>query len=371
MDKILILTETVAGYGHFSAASSLKKGLELKYPDSEVQIVCILPLISKQLESLINKCYLQTLRYAPNLWGACYQRDSRFSKLFRDPMGKFVAHKLRSIIEGFNPQVIICTHAFCLSACAYLKSHTSCNHFRLGAVVTDFDVHSFWVHPAVDFYITAHEEIGSKIRQKENQADIYDTGIPINPAFLTERKEKKEARKTIGIDPHLFTILLMGGGSGIGPLHSCLNALKKPAMNQEYQLLIITGRNQTLYNELSKELNNLSHVHLFPFVKNMVDFMCASDFIITKPGGMTSSEALATGLPMVICKPIPGQEENNSRFLLNKQVAIREDHPQHLPGQLSYFIGHPDPLHKMQSNAALVGKPASAIDGAQIVMNYL
>lgn len=371
MDKILILTETIAGYGHYSAASSLEKGITLEYPESEVQIVCILPLISKQLESFINKCYLQTLRYAPNLWGACYQRDSQFSKLFRDPMGKFVAHKLRSIIEGIKPQVIICTHAFCLSACAYLKSHTSCNSFRLGAVVTDFDVHSFWVHPAVDFYITAHEEIGLKIREKGSQADIYNTGIPINPAFFMEQKEKKEARKQIGIDPDRFTILLMGGGSGIGPFNSCLNALKNLALKQDYQLLIITGNNQTLYDELSHELKNLSHAYLFPFVHNMVDFMCASDFIITKPGGMTSSEALATGLPMVICKPIPGQEENNSRFLLNKQVAIREDQPQHLPEQLAYFIEHPDPLHKMQTNATLVGKPGSAIHGAQIVMNYL
>ncbi|MBA4547434.1 glycosyltransferase [Thermoactinomyces intermedius] len=371
MDKILILTETVAGYGHYSAASSLKKGIELEYPGSEVQIVSILPMISKQLKSLIKKSYLQTLRYAPNLWGACYQWDSRFSKLFRDPMGKFVAHKLRTFIEGLKPRVIICTHAFCLSACAYLKSHTSCKHFRLGGVVTDFDVHSFWVHPAVDFYITAHEEIGVKIRKKGCQADLYSTGIPINPAFFTEQKEKKEARKQIGISPDRFTILLMGGGSGIGPFYSCLEALKHMPLKQNYQLLIITGNNQPLYDELSRELKNLSHVHLFPFVHNMVDFMCASDFIVTKPGGMTSSEALATGLPMVICQPIPGQEEKNSRFLLNKQVAIREDQPQHLPKQLTYLIEHPDPLHEMQNNATLVGKPGSAIDGAQIVMDYL
>lgn len=192
MDKILILTETVAGYGHYSAASSLKKGIELEYPSSEVQIVSILPMISKQLKSLIKKSYLQTLRYAPNLWGACYQWDSRFSKLFRDPMGKFVAHKLRTLIEGLKPQVIICTHAFCLSACAYLKSHTSCSRFRLGGVVTDFDVHSFWIHPAVDFYITAHEEIGLKIRKKEARPISTAQAFPSTRLFSRNKKRKRK-----------------------------------------------------------------------------------------------------------------------------------------------------------------------------------
>ncbi|MGA8943644.1 MAG: glycosyltransferase [Thermoactinomyces sp.] len=371
MDKILILTETVAGYGHYSAACSLKKGLELSYPEAEVQIVCILPLISKPLESFINKCYMQTLRYAPNLWGAAYQRDSRFSKLFRDPMGKFVANKLRLIIEETNPGVIVCTHAFCLSACAYLKEHSLSGNFRLGAVVTDFDVHSFWVHPAVDFYITAHDEIGTKITQKSGQANIYPTGIPIHPDFSIRQKEKKDARRTIQIDPDRFTVLLMGGGSGIGPLQSCIFSLKQSVTEQHVQLLIITGNNKELYRELSKQLDNHPYIYLFSFVHNMVDFMCASDFIITKPGGMTSSEALATGLPLVICKPIPGQEENNSRFLLDKNVAIRQDEPRNLPRELAFFIEHPEPLYRMKSNASLVGKPQSAIEAAEIVMNYL
>ncbi|MBA4602504.1 MGDG synthase family glycosyltransferase [Thermoactinomyces mirandus] len=371
MDKILILTETVAGYGHYSAAYSLKKGLQLTYPKGKVQIICVLPLISKPLESFINKCYIQTLRYAPNLWGAAYQRDSQFSKLFRDPMGKFVANKLRTIIEETNPGVIVCTHAFCLSACAYLKSHSSSSNFRLGAVVTDFDVHSFWVHPAVDFYITAHDEIGMKISQKSNQADIYSTGIPINPDFSIRQKEKKEARRWIRIDPERFTVLLMGGGSGIGPLQSCISSLKQSIADHHAQLVIITGKNRALYGELSRQISNQRHVYLFSFVHNMVDFMCAADFIITKPGGMTSSEALATGLPMVICKPIPGQEENNSRFLLNKNVAIRQDEPKNLPREFSFFMEHPEPLHKMQSNASQVGKPQSAIHAAEIVTNYL
>ncbi len=371
MDKILILTETVAGYGHYSAACSLKKGLQLTYPKGEVQIVCVLPLISKPLESFINRCYLQTLRYAPSLWGAAYQRDNRFSKLFRDPMGKFVANRLQLIIEEANPSVIVCTHAFCLSACSYLKSHAPSCGFRLGAVVTDFDVHSFWVHPAVDFYISAHDEIGMKISQKSSQADIYSTGIPIHPDFSIRQKEKKDARRSIHVDPERFTVLLMGGGIGIGPMHSCIASLKQSIADHHIQLLIITGKNKALFEELSKQLGNQAHIYLFSFVHNMVDFMCASDFIITKPGGMTSSEALATGLPIVICKPIPGQEENNSRFLLDKNVAIRQDEPKKLPRELSFFIEHPEPLHKMQSNASQIGKPQSAINAAKIITNYL
>ncbi|MBA4544082.1 hypothetical protein H1164_14445 [Thermoactinomyces daqus] len=370
MVKILILTETVAGYGHYSAANSLKKAIRMRYPSLEVHIVCMLPLISKPLETLIGKFYTQTLRFAPSLWGAAYSQDREWDRFFREPLGKLVSGKLKEIIDSLSPKLIVCTHAFCLSACTHLKQKKA-GSFRLGAVVTDFDAHSFWIHPDVDFYIIAHEEIGNKIRMKTPLPRLYPTGIPIDPSFSLNQKDARRARQQLGIDLDRFTILLMGGGGGMGPIKKSLDSFRKSFCHQPFQLLIITGNNQALYESLHMETRTDPHIYTFPFVHNMVDFMCASDFIITKPGGMTCSEAMATGLPMVICKPIPGQEENNSDFLLNRGAAIRQDKPKRLPEDLSGLLQQPQQLALMRKQASSIGKPYSSFHGAEIIADHL
>jgi processive 1,2-diacylglycerol beta-glucosyltransferase len=370
MDKILILTETVAGYGHYSAANSLKKAIRMRFPSLDVHIVCMLPLISKPLETLIGKFYTQTLRYAPSLWGAAYAQDREWDRFFREPLGKFVSLKLKKLIDEIGPKLIVCTHAFCLSACTYLKQKKAAS-YQLGAVVTDFDVHSFWIHPDVDFYIVAHEEMEKKIRQKTSSPRVYATGIPIDPSFSLNQKDACRARLELGLDVDRFTILLMGGGSGMGPIKKSLSYFRKSFYQQSFQLLIITGNNQPLYEALQNETRSDPHIYTFPFVHNMVDFMCASDFIITKPGGMTSSEALAIGLPMLICRPIPGQEESNSQFLLSRGAAIRQDEPKRLPEDLSELLHQPKELTLMRKQASSIGKPYSSFIGAEIIADHL
>ncbi|SDW09614.1 processive 1,2-diacylglycerol beta-glucosyltransferase [Marininema mesophilum] len=367
--KVLILTETIGGNGHFRAAQAIAKGLDQKAPAVGVDISCGLPQYSRQLEGVVRKVYLNTLQYAPQLWGAAYKREEAISETFRSGVGKVLATKLRRFLDPLNPEVVICTHAFCLSAAGYVKEQVS-HPYRLGAAITDFDVNGFWVHPAVDFYLVAHEGVVQKLHHKYGipKERIYHTGIPIDPDFSRTRPAKAEVRKILGVEPDPFTVMLMGGGLGLGPLERSIEQFQKdmPAS----QLLVITGKNKTLLERLSDRFGQKKNIHLFGFVQGMADWMSAADLIVTKPGGLTSSECLAAGLPMVICRPIPGQEERNSRYLTQKRVALRQDRPGSIPQHIHPLIQSPE-WREMSLRARRLGRPDSARDAAQIILKHL
>lgn len=369
MNRVLILTETFAGYGHYHAALALKKGLERMGPGFDVNIVCTLPLISKNLESLLGNCYLRMLRYAPKMWGAAYESDARFNRWLRKLIKLQLAPKLIPIIEAARPQVIICTHALCLGACAMLKTKITPT-FRLGAAVTDFNLHPFWMEPGVDFYLLSHPEMKQKLAQNLD-VPSHVTGIPIDPSFSQPRPTPQEARKKMGWNPERLTVLVMGGGIGLGPLPHIMRSLHSLLPKYPFQLVTITGKNDRLRQELDRRYAQEPHVHCYGFVEQMAEIMAGADLILTKPGGMTSSEALASSLPLLICKPLPGQEEHNSHYLIHEQVAIRQDQIPLLPQELVRLIENPSLLETMRQRAKEIAKPHSAIHAAEIIAEYL
>lgn len=367
MAKVLIMTETIGGNGHFRAAQSLMRGMERVVPQVPVEIICGLPHFSKQLEKITRKVYLNTLHYAPGLWGAVYAKEEEFSHTFRDGVAKVLAKKLQPAVAREKPRVVVCTHAFCLGALGHIKEQGA--PFRLGAAITDFDVNGFWVHPAVDFYLVAHPSVAEILVRRFHvpRKKVFCTGIPIDPAFAEERGEKEGIRIRQGWDPAPFTVLLMGGGVGIGPMEACIRQFRKEL--PEAQLVVVTGKNRLLYNRLAGFFADYPRIHLYGFVEEMADLMAASDLILSKPGGLTSSEALATGLPLVICQPIPGQEERNSRFLIREQVAVRQDQPRHVPAQIQSLTASARWV-RMSERAFSLGRPRSALDAAQVVMHH-
>ncbi|MBA4494658.1 glycosyltransferase [Paenactinomyces guangxiensis] len=370
MDKVLILTENVGGIGHFGAALSLKKGLNMINPDLHVEVACGLPYVSKQLAVFLRKVYLNTLKYAPALWGMAYAKESYFSQLFSTPVGKMIGHKLKDFVERINPQVIVCTHAFCIGALAYVRERTR-RPFRIGVAITDFDVNGFWVHPEVDFYLVAHSALIEKINRRYHipEGKIFCTGIPIDPAFSVSGRSKHLLRIKLNLDPDRFTVLIMGGGMGMGPVEECINIFREKM--PDIQLIVVTGKNRPLYERLRCKYNQDVRVCLFGFIEDMAAIMKAADIVVSKAGGLTSSEALATGLPILICQPIPGQEERNSRFLLEQQVAIRQDQPSFIPRELTTFVQNKHVLHSLSEQALKIGKPYSSFHGAEVIINHL
>lgn len=368
--RILVFTETIGGSGHFQAAQAIRKGLNRVNREVKVEIVCGLPYFNRQLEGMIRKVYLSTLHHAPGLWGAVYSKEREFSEAFRTSLARVLAGKMGELLNTRQPHVVIATHAFCLGALAEAKDRMG-RPFRLGAAITDFDVNGFWIHPAVDFYLVAHERVAEKMIREFGVEDrrIYRTGIPISPDFTEPLACKANLRMQMGIDPKAFTVLLMGGGMGLGPLDQTITQFRRDL--PQSQLVVVTGKNRELYDRLQARFHGDKKVYLFGYVDGMRDWMGASDLIVTKPGGMTSSEALATGLPILICQPIPGQEERNSRFLMRERVALRQDRPQAIPRHIHPLLQDPERWRQMGKRAKALGRPRSSLDAAQVIQDYL
>lgn len=369
MSKVLIFTETIGGNGHFRAATAIQKALVQLNPRSEVKLVNGLSLVSRKLEAVIRHTYLHTLRFAPKLWGSAYAQEERLSLLFQAPLGQFLSIYLREIIDRERPDLIVCTHAFCLGAVAQLKKEFD---FRLGAAVTDFAVNSFWLHEDVDFYLVAHDDVRETIVQKGyDQSRVVTTGIPIDPLFSqVVHIPKPYVRQRIGVKRDRPTILIMGGGMGLGPIEQVIGYIDD-TLYDAVQTIVLTGRNRLLREKCEKLYSDRPNISVFGYVDDCAYYMAASDLLITKPGGLTSSEALALGLPLIITQPIPGHEERNTRFLLDKQLAFYVSNLEDISRYLFPLLEDEALYRQLSDRLRQVGKPSAAHHAAEIILSMV
>lgn len=369
--KVLLVTETIAGHGHLRAAEAVQQALQLMVPDVETKLVTTMPLVSSALERTVRKLYMSTLKVAPKMWGWAYESERVTSVLFKAALARAVALKLEELVEEERPDVIVCTHAFSLGAFAFMKRKKD---FALGAVITDFDLNGFWVHDGIDFYLVSNERLKQKMikRFALPAYKIHVTGIPIDLKFAPDlrKRDRRAARKRLDIEEEVPFLLITGGGSGYGPLDQVVDALD--ALEEPFVMGVITGQNTELYLKLLGESRRFRHpLRLYGYVDNMEDFMQAADLLISKPGGLSVSEALASGLPLIIMQPIPGQEERNSRFLVRQRVALKAETLEELADMVRYALHHPELLHMMREAAARLGRPYASLHAAGIILNYL
>ncbi len=371
MSKILITTESIAGSGHLKAAESLKDGLISMDGNIEVVIRNTLSFVSPLLEKMTRESYLHTLNKAPRLWGWAYGKEGIWSAMFKESLGHMLSFRLSMLIRLERPDVIVCTHAFCLSGFAKAKTKYGFS-YSLGAAITDFDVNGFWVHEDVDFYLVAHEKIRDKLIHTYNvpEHNVYVTGIPISPRFQTA-VDKKVLRDELGLNREIPTLLLLGGGTGWGPIEEVVEAIEE--IQQPLQIVVITGSNEQLREKLKrKQAETHHHLKVEGYVKNMESWMGASDLVVTKPGGLTASEALASGLPLIIYKGIPGQEERNANFLLAHQVAFRAQSKEQLRQLIEdNLMDEKGKLLMLRQRIACVGKPDSSLTCASVIVDKL
>jgi len=370
--KVLLVTETIAGHGHLRAAEAVQQALQLVAPDVETKLVTTMPIVSSALEKTVRKVYMNTLKVAPRMWGWAYESERVTSALFKEVLARTVALKLVELVEAERPDVVVCTHAFSLGAFAFLKRKKT--SFALGAVITDFDLNGFWVHDGVDFYLVGNDGVKRKLMQRfALPADkIYVTGIPIDLKFapMLHQRDRQTARQRLAIDGERPFLLITGGGSGYGPIEQVVEVLD--ALDDEFVLGVITGHNTELYLKLLADLPRFRHpLRLYGYVDNMEDFMLAADLLISKPGGLSVSEALASGLPLLIVQPIPGQEERNSRFLVRQRVAVKAETMEEVADIVHYVFHRPDLLRMMREAALRLGKPYASLQAAGVIRDYL
>ncbi|WP_134698516.1 glycosyltransferase [Ammoniphilus sp. YIM 78166] len=367
--KILILSESIAGSGHTRAAENVAKGIRLHAPEAEIKIDSSLSHVSPTLEKWSSRLYMGAIRHAAPLWGWAYQRDREWSRMGKKTLNSFVARKIAPYIEKESPNIIISTHAFCLGGLAELKERYG---FRLGAALTDYWVNPFWIHEKIDAYFVGAEYVKEKIiRDFSLEAHkIHVTGIPIDPSF-SQPVRREGIREKYSIPKDACFVLISGGGMGILPYEEILEGLSQ--VDKSLFVAVLMGTNQQAKKKVESHLAHAAFPHpilLLDYVSNIHEWMKSADLLIGKPGGLTVSEALACHLPILIYRPIPGQEERNSRFLLEEQVGMTAGNSEELKIQVNQFIEvRKQELAIQIERMKRLAKPASAEEVGKIMLN--
>ena len=276
---------------------------------------------------------------------------------------------LRSEVEAWEPDAVICTHYLPAEVFSVRKRKGRFSA-SLSIVLTDFDIHTMWIQNGVDRYFVATDEMEYALRAKGiDGAAVSVTGIPIMPVFA-KAYDKEAMRAKLELKRRTPTVLLAAGGFGLMPVEETADVLAKES--GDVQFVAIAGRNEKLQRRLDKVARRHSgKIVPLGFVTNMHEYMAASDFVVTKSGGLTSSECLAMGLPMVIWNPIPGQEERNADYLLENGVALKANSPAHLVFRVKLLLERPDLLANRQAAARVIAHPNAAYDVAREVLATL
>jgi processive 1,2-diacylglycerol beta-glucosyltransferase len=233
-------------------------------------------------------------------------------------------------------------------------------------VITDFDLHGMWLYRGVDWYFVACEETKVHLAALGVSPEtIHVTGIPIDPGFAV-RREKEALRRELGLLPDRTTLLVSAGGFGMGPVETLVRVLQD--IRQPVQVAVVCGKNPALRERLENLPAPVHPVHVVGFTTEMERWMAASDLLVGKAGGLTSSEALASGLVMVIVNPIPGQEERNSDHLLEEGAAIRCNNLPALAFKIDTLLSDPGRLEGMRRAVSRLGRPRSAERVTSIVL---
>jgi len=366
--RVLIATVT-AGAGHLAAAAALDEAWRALRPGDTVERLDLVKFFSPLHRKIVSDGYVKLVEHAPELWGMVFKttdnakltrRLNRLKRIFpSNSRIRFARH-----VKQFKPDVVLCTHYLPLEELGHLKAKGT-ERARKGApaplvvsVVTDFEAHALWMAPGVDLYCVAAEETKARVVARGAAAEIViATGIPISGKF-SKKPDLDAARKVLGLRDDLPVLLVLSGGFGMGPVGEILAELDK--VPKQFQTVVVTGRNQELRQKLAAQ-DRKHPTHVLGFASNMDELMGLADLIITKPGGLTSSEAMALGKPLFILNPIPGQEAANSDFLLERGAAAKANRVEDLPYRVEQLLGTKK-LSDMARAAKAIGRPEAAKD---------
>src|SRR5688572_5303708 len=365
LKKVLLLSAS-AGAGHVRAAEAIEKAFkqDANGESREVHHLDILNYTNKVFRHLYSKAYIDLVNKLPEVPGWFYDKLDKPWKNERRRLAldKLNTRPLVKLLRQYHPDLIVCTHFLPAEIVSWLKAKERLAS-RQVIIVTDFDVHAMWLVHHFERYFVALEEARVYLEALGiPAAKITVSGIPIDPVFAI-RKDKQEMRAKHGLAPDRTTILLSAGGFGVGSVDALVNSLLP--LQHRAQIVAICGRNEELKRRLTKLAARTkpdAAVTLKPFgyTKEMDELMTASDLVLGKPGGLTTSEALAKGLVFVIVNPIPGQEERNSDHLLEGAVAIRCNNLPVLSYKLDRLLADQKRFAAMQESARRMARPAAA-----------
>ncbi len=357
--------------GHHRAAKAIEEAIQRKTSAVKVSAINCFNYTNPILEKVINSIYNKVIKIKPEVWEYLYDNPKvvRRTRKLRKLIHKFNSKKLRKLLNTFKPDVVISTQAFPCGMVADLKKRKKLD-FPLVGVLTDYAPHSYWIYDNINAYVVPSECTKDRfVESGIKKEKIHSFGIPISAKF-SKRHRRDVVLRNLELDTSLPTVLVMGGGQGLGPIEDlmfALNTIEKP-----FQVIVVCGINKKLKKWLEKrERLFRKKMAILGYTREVEKLMDASDMIVTKPGGLTTAEALTKGLPIVIVNPIPGQEAMNTAFLLKEGVAEKAQDPLHAAIVIEELLSVPARLEKMRNAALKHAKPDAADNIAQLILNLL
>lgn len=366
--RILILSAS-AGAGHLRAAQAIEQAICAKNI-CDVRHVDALDHTTKMFRRLYQKAYIDLVNHAPQALGLIYDHLDNPRKYERRRLAwdQLNTRPFVELIKSYDPLWAVCTHFLPAEIISWLKARRRLRA-RLAVVVTDFDVHGMWLYRHVDRYFVALEETRVHLARLGVPAErITVSGIPIDSAFGTPF-DKQALRQKHGLEPDRTTILIAAGGFGVGPVEHIVSSMRQ--LTHPAQVVVICGRSEDLKRRVEKVAmvpGGNVRIKVIGFTSEMHDLMAAADLLVGKPGGLTTSEALARGLALVVVNPIPGQEERNADHLLEQGAAIRCNNLPVMAWKIDRLLDDPARLSMMQKRARQLGRPCAANEIADALL---
>jgi processive 1,2-diacylglycerol beta-glucosyltransferase len=370
--KILVLSASV-GAGHMRAAQAVELALREIAPDAEVRNVDLLTLTNAAFRRVYGKAYLDLVNLAPHVLGYIYDMLDKP----RDPDSK--RDKMRLIVEKLNLKkftalmaeekwdAVVNTHFLPAEIIASLRRDKKLSVPQI-TVTTDFETHRLWVNQPCEQYTTATSEGAAYLNHWGVPAEhTHVTGIPIHPVFATP-KNRDDCVKRQGLVGDRKIVLQLAGGFGVGPIEKLYRGLL--SIETPIEVVVVAGKNEQVREELQGvEVPSRHRAKILGFTDQIDELMAAADLVVSKPGGLTTSEVLARGAAMAIVNPIPGQESRNSDYLLEHGAAIKINNVGTLPMKIDGLLKDESRLNTLKENAKRISHPRSAYDVAHMAIN--
>jgi processive 1,2-diacylglycerol beta-glucosyltransferase len=364
--RILVFSAS-AGAGHLRAAEAVARACGQRYPGAAVENVDVLAIAPRTFRSVYADAYLDLVNRAPELMGFVYDRTNRPPRnkaldTLRLAVERLNTRRFADLARTFAPDVIVHTHFLPAEILAHEKKRkrVSAPH---AVVVTDFDVHRFWICPGADRYFVAREDNRVHLAALGEPSDrVRVTGIPIHTVF-SETRDVPELRGKHRVAADLPLLLVLCGGFGVGPVEGLVHELWRHV--RRAQIVVITGRNEALRERLDAAARGAAvPTRVIGFTEQMHEWMALASLVVGKPGGLTTSEALACGVPLVVANAIPGQETRNATMLYEEGAAISGENPYTIGPRVAQLLAAPARLAAMSKAARRLGKPRAAFDVA-------
>jgi processive 1,2-diacylglycerol beta-glucosyltransferase len=355
----LILSAS-AGTGHVRAAEALRQQLEAEGVRARHED--ILELAPRWVQTVYGGGFEMLAARAPWLWREVYERtdgECGEEKRWGDLAARLLFREFRRLLEGGEWGLCLCTH--------FLPGQLAAGRAGMppfASVVTDFVAHRYWLQPGVNRFFVATEALAADVASRLPGVRAEATGIPVAPNFET-KLGREEARRALGLDPERPVALVMGGGMGLGIEETVRAALR--ARVTQLQVVAVCGRNEAARAQLESAGIPAERLRLRGFVSDVERYLAAADVVVTKPGGLTTSETLALGRPLLLTRPIPGQEEGNTEALVAAGAALAAPEPEQLERALERVFGEAGMLERLGEAAARIGRPYAAQSIARAV----